>query len=94
LQITKEGISGVVAYVDRFGNLITNIDSASLESSRHVAVNGREVQVEGTYSAVSTGELVALGGSHGFVEIAMNGGRADAALGARIGNEVLLKFDH
>lgn len=94
LEIAKQGITGAVAYVDRFGNLITNIDSASLESSRHVVVNGREIEVQSTYSSVRRGDLVALGGSHGFVEVAMNGGRADFVLKAQIGTEVLLMLDH
>ena len=94
LQIGKLVITGVVAYIDHFGNLISNIDSASLESSRHAFVNGHEVPVQSTYSAVVPGELVALGGSHGYVEIAMNGGRAADLLKAGIGTEVQLKLDH
>jgi S-adenosylmethionine hydrolase len=94
LDIAKSGITGVVRYIDRFGNLITNIDSASLESSRHLVAGGREIPVRESYSSVQSGELLALGGSHGFVEIAMNGGRADSALNAKIGTEVILKFDH
>lgn len=86
-------IRGRVAHIDHFGNLITNIPSHCLTDHSICTVDGKPVgEPKTTYQSVPKGELVALRGSHGFLEIACCEGRADAALGTRNGSSVLVQL--
>ena len=80
-------ILGQVIRVDRFGNVITNIGRDLLE---HLSGMGQPVIRAGnliikgirkTYSEVGEGEMLALIGSSGRLEIALNWGRACDRLG-------------
>ncbi len=86
-QVTADHITGEVVRVDRFGNLITNIDRKGLEqfaAGRAIAVSvgGHEVpRIVATYSETPAGELCALFGSTDHLEVALNSGDAAARLG-------------
>jgi len=76
-EIVEEEIIGDVIYEDTFGNLITNIpgslvDSDSLFYVCDIEING----VSKSYSEASEGELLAVIGSSGFLELSVNQGRA------------------
>ena len=78
---TDAGISGYIQYIDRFGTLVTNIPGASVRDRQwSVSAEGRNIPGYRTYSDTRPGSLLALEGSHGFVEIAVNGGCAQAEL--------------
>jgi hypothetical protein len=86
---TASGVAGCIQYIDHFGNLITNIPAADVQGKTwSVAVGDsptetlRERIIPGsqTYSNQPLGEVVALVGSHGWVEIAVNGGSAQSEL--------------
>jgi S-adenosyl-L-methionine hydrolase (adenosine-forming) len=84
----KDGrLSGEVVRVDRFGNLITNIDRHTFEqfagvSTIAIEVGGREVpKIVATYAEAPERELCALFGSTDHLEIAINAGDAAAVLG-------------
>ena len=84
--LVASGIEGEVVRVDRFGNLITNIDRETLEAlpSRDVEVHigGRRITcLVATYADAIPGEVCALFSSSGYIEIALNGGSAAAMLG-------------
>jgi S-adenosylmethionine hydrolase len=79
---------GAIVHVDRFGNLVTNLE-ATPPAAGEVEVAGRRVPVGRTYADVPKGRLVALVGSSGFLEVAENGGSAAASLGASRGHVVL-----
>ena len=72
--------------VDRFGNLITNVDRKTFD---HVAKGGLEIAIGGrvvsrvvsTYADAAPGELCALFGSTDHLEIAANGSSAARELG-------------
>jgi S-adenosylmethionine hydrolase len=66
-------VLGEVISVDRFGNLITNI--VAMNGGR-VDIASRSLEVRRAYSDVSAGELTALVGSLGFVEVAIRDGSA------------------
>ncbi len=91
-------LRGVVLRVDRFGNLITNFtpqDAPALFQNDvptfKIAVGKREVtSMRTNYADGAPGELFAIVGSMGFVEIAANRGSAAQATGAGKGTEVLL----
>ncbi len=81
---TDLGVSGCVQAIDHFGNLITNIPAACVQGKSWLIEIGR-LRVPGgqTYSNGNPGELVGLVGSHGWVEVAVNRGRAQSYLQQR-----------
>jgi len=89
-------LHGVVLKVDRFGNLITNItpqDAPALfaegASGFKIAVGSREIaEIYTSYAEGSPGEVFALLGSMGFLEIAANRAAAAQLTGAGKGSEV------
>ncbi len=86
--------SGQVLRVDRFGNLVTNLDRRTVERIRDrgamkVHVGGFEVtHLVATYAEADTGELCALFGSTDMLEIALNAGHAADLLGVGRGASV------
>jgi S-adenosylmethionine hydrolase len=82
---TLDGIAGEVLRVDRFGNLITNIDRRTFDrlsgSPLEIEIGGRVVsKVVSAYTDAPPGELCALFGSTDHLEIAANGANAAAEL--------------
>jgi S-adenosylmethionine hydrolase len=64
---------GRIQYIDYFGNLITTIPGAwVLHKLWSVKIGDRLIPSGNTYSDVAKGELVAIVGSHGWVEVAAN----------------------
>jgi S-adenosylmethionine hydrolase len=86
-------VSGVVVTVDRFGNLMTNIDAALLEGMAHplVRVAGHELPLRRTYSDVRPGDYLALINSFGVVEVARAEQSAAAGLGLARGAPVVVR---
>jgi S-adenosylmethionine hydrolase len=80
-------LRGEVVRVDRFGNLITNIDRRTFDQfagggALAVDIGGRDIQrIVATYAEAPAGELCALFGSTDHLEVAINAGDAAAALG-------------
>lgn len=88
----EAGVHGRVVHVDRFGNLITNIPGEWVEHAAEVLVAGRSVgPIRRIYADVSPGELLALVGSAGVVEIAVRDGSAAERLGVRRGTDVRVR---
>lgn len=93
VERNESGIAGRIAHVDRFGNLITNIPMTFLKQDAICFVNDRSVgTLRRTYQSVSRGTPVAIGGSHGFLEVAVCEGRADRTLNAEVGSSVRVDF--
>lgn len=86
---------GEVIFADSFGNVITNIpENIILKFSTfgsQVEVNGRRVSFVQTYGLVGQEEPLALIGSHGFLEIAVNKGSAARQFGLKSGEQVVIK---
>jgi S-adenosyl-L-methionine hydrolase (adenosine-forming) len=92
----KDGssISGCIEHVDHFGNLITNIPGDWLtKRSWSVVVADTGIEGGAAYGDAAPGRAVAVIGSHGFLEIAVNGGSAASLLNAgwRMPVQVVLK---
>jgi len=86
-------ITGEVVYVDHFGNLITNIPTGDLADCG-VAIDLGDRCVAGiasSYSDVATGEMVAVRGSWGMLEIAQRDGSAASALQLSRGSRVVVR---
>jgi S-adenosyl-L-methionine hydrolase (adenosine-forming) len=83
---TDNGIQGTIQAIDHFGNLITNIPGEKvLNSSWSVQINRAVYPGQTIYTDAKVGEIIALVGSHGWIEIAMNRGNAQSYLKAAIG---------
>jgi S-adenosylmethionine hydrolase len=95
--INNDALAGEVLRIDRFGNLVTNIDrklfdkfsqSASIEIS---ADSHRVPRVVTTYGEAGAGEVCALFGSTDHLEIALNAGSASEHLGLSRGAPVIVR---
>jgi len=96
--VEPNGVSGQVIYKDVFGNLVSNIPAALLSGHTSVQVSIGGQTIEGlsrtfadTGSSSSAG-LIALTGSHGYLEVAVPRGNAAAVLGIDTGDSVMVSF--
>jgi S-adenosylmethionine hydrolase len=82
--------SGEVVHVDRFGNLITNIERAALPAGRSwVSLSGEPIgPLRDHYAEVGQGALLALIGSEGLLEVAVRDGAAAVVTAAGVGARV------
>ncbi|MDL1958576.1 MAG: SAM-dependent chlorinase/fluorinase [Deltaproteobacteria bacterium] len=96
--IRDQYIKGEVIYVDGFGSLILNIPADLIQNREPVNekfkanIKGMELPLLSTYSDVSKGKPLALIGSSGFLEVAVNQGSATKMLGAGVGEPVVVKI--
>ena len=84
-SLDGDRIAGQVLRVDRFGNLITNIDRRTFDrlagAPLEIQIGGRVVsRVVSAYTDAAPGELCALFGSTDHLEIAANGANAATEL--------------
>jgi S-adenosyl-L-methionine hydrolase (adenosine-forming) len=88
---TAGGWRAVVLHVDRFGSLVTNLAARDLAPEARITAGSHHgVRVVGTFSDGGPGEVVALEGSSGLLELAVNGGSAQAATSLDRGDAVLV----
>ena len=104
-RVTPEGIGGEIIYCDVYGNLISSIPATLLEGREisEVRIRGRSIRRLSTTfldigdsaqaSILERGpELIALFGSHGYLEVAVPNGSAAAVLFAGTGEPVTVTF--
>ena len=92
-RIEADRITGQVEHVDRFGNLIIDVQSAALGADARawvVEIRGVRVDFAPTYGSAGVGALLALVDSYDRVEIAECGGDASARLDVGRGTPVTL----
>jgi S-adenosylmethionine hydrolase len=84
------GISGVIVVVDRFGNLISNIESSAVVSLSMptVLIAGLRLPLKRTYGDARTGEYLGLINSFDVLEVAQSRGNAAAGLNLAVGAEI------
>ncbi|MGE5358998.1 MAG: S-adenosyl-l-methionine hydroxide adenosyltransferase family protein [Bacteroidales bacterium] len=97
-HVREAAVAGEVLKVDRFGNLISNIDRRLLEQCACappvVRIAGCNVlRFAQTYGETAAGELCALVGSSGYLEVAVNGGSAAERLHAGRGTALYVGKD-
>ena len=96
--VTAAALTGEVVRIDRFGNLITNIDRRTFEQfagGRSIAVTlgGADIpRLVATYADAPAGELCALFGSTDHLEVAINAGDARATLGLARGAQATIRL--
>ena len=85
--------------VDRFGNIITDFsmfeyDAQAAKRIKSISIKDHELKtIKRTYSDVKNGDLLALWGSAGFLEISVNKGNAAEVLKCKVGdNNIRIKF--
>jgi len=89
-------LKGEVLHVDHFGNVITNLDRKTLNDlapNRRLVIHAEGRAIGGlrsTYGSEPPGAALAIIGSHGFLEIAVNRGNAARVLNLRAGDTVLV----
>lgn len=88
---SPEGLCGEVVHVDRFGNLVTNLRPPGDGAAASLEVAGERLALSRTYGDAAPGALVAVVGSSGRIEIAVNGASAAARLAAGRGLVVVLR---
>jgi S-adenosylmethionine hydrolase len=96
-HVSDESIAGEVLRVDRFGNLITNIDHKVFDRfSRGAGIemmvgSHRVPRVVATYADAAAGELCALFGSTDHLEVALNSGNASEQLSLGRGAPIVIR---
>jgi S-adenosylmethionine hydrolase len=82
---------GCIQAIDGFGNLITNFPQSLVKDTHWwLVVAKQRLLGQQTYSEVAVGTAIALVGSHGWLEVAVNGGNAQQVLNQRLGDQVTL----
>lgn len=85
-------IRGRVVHVDRFGNLISDVPGGWVSPTALVEVGGVEISgLRSHYAAVDDGELLALIGSGGTLEVSVRNGSAADRLGAGRGDPIAIR---
>ncbi len=88
--VSTDAVRGAVVYIDRFGNLLTNVERHAVDTFRHLSLSVRVAEMVtvplcATYADVAPGDLVALWSSWDTIEIAVRDGSAAARLGVARG---------
>ena len=92
-------IKGNVIYVDSFNNLVVNITKdlfGKLQAGRNYTISFRREKIttiSESYRDVPEGEMVCMFNSAGYLEIAINSGKASSLLGLNVGDAVLIDFE-
>ena len=95
VKVENKRVEGHVIYTDRFGNLITDLDQEIYRGRQIKAVDiaGRTIRnVNRSYDSSPAGELLAITGSFGSLEISVNKGSAREYLNRGTGLPVAIEF--
>jgi S-adenosylmethionine hydrolase len=96
-EVRDDVLAGEVLRVDRFGNLVTNIDRKLFDKFAHAdgieisAAAHRIGRVVATYAEAAPNEVCALFGSTDHLEIAVNAGNAGDVLNLTRGAPVIIR---
>jgi len=75
-----------IIYVDHFGNVMTGLRASKLTKDKMIVIKNHKLGFARTFSEVKSGEAFWYENANGLVEIAVNKGRANEALGLVIGD--------
>ena len=86
-------LEGRVIFIDSFGNIVTNIpsDTVDFKPGDALEIQGRQVLFQRSYCFCDEGEPLALIGSHGYLEIAVNKGNAALFFNKKQGDGVTVR---
>jgi S-adenosyl-L-methionine hydrolase (adenosine-forming) len=92
-QIKKDGIEGEIVYIDRFGNLISNISKEHLNGFEKrefsITIGNRKIgKLSRSYFDAKPKQILALVNSSNLLEISVRQNRADEVLNVKIGDKL------
>lgn len=101
-ELSDNTLTGQIVKIDRFGNGITNISEsaiAGLESASTGGISAYEIKIGSVrlnrfnhaYAESEVGKSLAIIGSSGLLEIAVNGGSAEKQLGLKRGDVIVIR---
>jgi S-adenosyl-L-methionine hydrolase (adenosine-forming) len=90
---SSDRVGGTVVSIDRFGNLITDIEAEEIEQIELplLEIVGRSVMPAASYGEVPRGEALFVVSSFGTVEIAVREGNAAERFGVERGTSVVVR---
>jgi S-adenosyl-L-methionine hydrolase (adenosine-forming) len=89
----QSNIHGEIQFIDRFGNLITNIPGEWVKAKTwEVNIAGHHFSFRSDGQAKNAGKLKAQLASHGFVQLVFEGDSCARKLGVEIGQPVVLNL--
>ena len=89
LEQRDDAVVGRVIHIDGFGNVVTNIPATQLPHG-DIVIEVADTKIQGLSATFAdAGGLLALIGSHGYLEIAENLSSAAQRLGIRVGDAVV-----
>ena len=104
-ELSGHTLTGQIVKIDRFGNAITNISETAIARLKSASTGGvytyeirvrrvRLHRLNRAYAESGVGKPLAIIGSTGLLEIAINGGNAKEGLGLQRGDPVVIqRFD-
>ena len=100
-KITDKSATGKIIYIDRFGNIITNINGIRLREildfgKKIMAFIGdkqEDILFVKSYNFVKKGQTLATIGSSNYLEIGINRGNAAKKLDVKTDDEVKILFN-
>lgn len=94
----RKTIKGHVIYIDKFGNIVTNIKDELIEKNQlHIEISGRsigDIRIVSSYAEGKEGEIFGIIGSYRTLEISLKQASASEKLGAKIFDTVSISFEH
>jgi S-adenosylmethionine hydrolase len=88
-RISDKEIEGQIIYIDKFGNLITNLKKENVSENFSVQVNGKLISKHQTfYAEAEINELFTIFGSAGYLEIVSYCNSAEKILNVKIGERI------
>lgn len=93
-----DSVRGRIIYIDSYNNVVTNITQKLIKETGRgrtftVRFGSHEIsKLSKTYNDVAEGEILALYNAAGYLEIAMNKGKASQLLNLHMGDTVTLLF--
>ena len=96
--ITKDTIHGQIIYIDQFGNLITNIKQEDFPQPIHggnITIKTKKFEINqfsNSYSDAKQNAPLAIWGSHGYLELALNQKRANDVLDLVYGDQISINW--
>lgn len=91
-KLSSGEVEAEIIYIDRFGNLITNLQPRHLPGKFTLEIGGRTIsRLRHFYAEAEAGELFMIAGSAGFLEIVAFRDSAKKLLRAEIGEKIKLK---
>jgi len=87
-QVAGGVLRGQILYIDHFGNAVSNIESPAKSVSKVRVPDKVQCDIKRFYQEVPGGQPLAITGSAGYLEIAVNGGNAAQTFGLKLGDAV------